>query len=55
MEIFVSTDNFIKEIPNSPGVYRFYAQNLANEYEILYVGKALNLQRRIKSYFQKCS
>lgn len=48
-------DNFFKilqdqskKLPNSPGVYLF--KNLNNQ--ILYIGKAKNLKKRIKSYFQ---
>jgi excinuclease ABC subunit C len=42
------TKLFIKNLPNKPGVYRFYdiGDNL------LYVGKAKNLKKRIASYFQ---
>jgi len=36
-------------LPEDPGVYRF----LGNENQILYVGKAKNLKRRVTSYFQK--
>ena len=44
--------NMLKEpqndIPNLPGVYHF-----RNEKEILYIGKANNLRKRIKSYFTR--
>ncbi len=36
----------LKDIPELPGVYHF-----GNEEEILYIGKAKNLRKRIKSYF----
>jgi len=38
----------LKNLPNSPGIYRFY--DSANE--LLYIGKAKNLKNRVKSYFQ---
>lgn len=39
----------LKDLPNSSGVYFFH--NKAGE--ILYIGKAVNLKRRVSSYFQK--
>lgn len=36
-------------LPELPGTYQFYN----NEGEIIYVGKAKNLKRRVSSYFQK--
>lgn len=36
----------IKELPNTSGVYRYYNNNT-----LLYVGKAKNLKKRVKSYF----
>jgi len=38
--------NFIKTTPTSTGVYHFLAAN----HQILYIGKAKNLQNRLKSY-----
>jgi len=39
----------IKKLPASPGVYLF----LGKKKEVLYIGKASNLKRRVVSYFQK--
>lgn len=39
----------LKTIPELPGVYQF----LNKEKKIIYVGKAKNLKKRVKSYFQK--
>ncbi|MBN1494232.1 excinuclease ABC subunit UvrC [Candidatus Peregrinibacteria bacterium] len=41
--------NILKNLPRKPGVYRFYN----GENNLLYVGKAINLAHRVKSYFQK--
>lgn len=41
----------IKAIPSSPGCYIFKGE----DGEVLYVGKALNLKHRVRSYFQKSS
>ncbi|MBT5346289.1 excinuclease ABC subunit C [bacterium] len=39
--------DILKNLPNSPGVYRFIDKNN----EIIYIGKAKNLKKRVKSYF----
>lgn len=39
----------LKRIPESPGVYQYFDQ----EGQIIYVGKAKNLHRRVNSYFNK--
>jgi len=38
----------LKNCPNSPGVYKFF-----NNTEIIYIGKAKNLKKRISTYFSK--
>ena len=44
-----NTNVILKTIPEQPGVYQF----LNKEKKIIYVGKAKNLKKRVKSYFQK--
>ena len=39
----------LKKLPEQPGVYLMHADND----EIIYVGKAINLKRRVSSYFRK--
>jgi excinuclease ABC subunit C len=38
----------ISKIPSTPGVYKFFSNH-----EIIYIGKAKNLKKRVSSYFGK--
>ena len=38
----------LKNVPNTPGVYKFF-----NDHEIIYIGKAKDLKKRVTSYFGK--
>ena len=40
--------SFLKNVPNQPGVYRMYN----DKGEIIYVGKAKDLKKRLSSYFR---
>ena len=39
----------VQSLPQSPGVYQFYDKND----NLLYIGKAKNLKKRVSSYFNK--
>lgn len=41
----------IQRLPDSPGVYRFYN----SENELIYIGKAKNIKKRVNSYFTKAA
>lgn len=41
----------IQRLPDSPGVYRFYN----SDSELIYIGKAKNLKKRVNSYFTKAA
>lgn len=38
----------LQKVPNTPGVYKFF-----NNQEIIYIGKAKDLKKRVPSYFGK--
>ncbi|HTN05321.1 excinuclease ABC subunit UvrC [Agriterribacter sp.] len=44
-----SFQQIVHTIPTQPGIYKYYNE----EHELLYVGKAKNLKKRISSYFNK--
>ncbi|MEO6820355.1 MAG: excinuclease ABC subunit UvrC [Ginsengibacter sp.] len=39
----------IKTVPVEPGIYKYFDEN----YELIYVGKAKNIRKRVSSYFTK--
>lgn len=39
----------IKTLPNQPGIYKYFDENA----ELIYVGKAKNIRKRVSSYFTK--
>jgi len=41
--------SIVKNLPNSPGVYQYFDKNN----EIIYIGKAKDLRKRVYSYFSK--
>jgi len=44
-------NNIVKSLPNSPGVYQYFDK----DGEIIYIGKAKDLRKRVQSYFNKIS
>lgn len=46
---FISTKN-TQKLPKTSGVYLFYQKN-----KIIYIGKAINIQKRVKNHFQQPS
>src|SRR5664279_137276 len=39
----------LKTLPNQPGIYKYYD----DKYELIYVGKAHSIRKRVRSYFTK--
>lgn len=49
MKISETLKNMVDTLPETPGVYQYFNANN----EIIYVGKAKNLKKRVSSYFNK--
>lgn len=49
VKIFPELESILSNLPNQPGVYIY--KN--SEHEIIYVGKAINLKKRVNQYFQR--
>jgi excinuclease ABC subunit C len=49
--VFDDVKETVASLPDSPGIYRYYNK----EGELIYVGKAKNLKKRVSSYFNKQS
>lgn len=45
----VSVPDSVRSLPEKPGIYQF----INDEGQIIYIGKAKNLKKRVSSYFQK--
>ena len=48
-KFMIQLNDFINNIPDNPGVYFF--KDISNK--IIYIGKAKNLNKRVRSYFYK--
>lgn len=51
MEVTYYTAEDVNKLPDQPGVYKFYNQ----QHDLIYVGKAKNLKKRVSSYFNRSS
>ena len=49
MEVTRIVPGDVLKLPDNPGVYRFFNE----EDELIYVGKAKSLKKRVSSYFNK--
>lgn len=49
MKIHLQMKAKLSKLPNLPGIYKFFNSNA----EVIYVGKAKNLKKRVTSYFAK--